>query len=79
MSNILKHANYLNAVVKSLKNGGLTKVPRQQIAESDARHVNSYTDEPLSRTSFQTYYSLDRSEKFRIFNYFNLGVLLQEN
>ena len=33
MSNLLKHANYLNAVLKSLKNRGLTKVPRQQIAE----------------------------------------------
>ena len=32
MSNLLKHANYLNAVLKSLKNRGLTWVPRQQIA-----------------------------------------------
>ena len=33
MSNILKHANYLNAVLKSLKTRCLTEVPRQQIAE----------------------------------------------
>ena len=33
MSNILKHANYLNGVLKSLKARGLTWVPRQQITE----------------------------------------------
>ena len=34
MSNLLKHANYLNAVLKSLKTRGLTQVPRQQIADA---------------------------------------------
>ena len=33
MSNILKHANYLNAILKSLKTRGLTEVPGQNIAE----------------------------------------------
>ena len=34
MSNLLKHANYLNAVLKFLKTPGLTELPRQQIAQS---------------------------------------------
>ena len=33
MSNLLKHANDLNAVLKSLKTRSLTQVPRQQIAD----------------------------------------------
>ena len=33
MSNLLKHANYLNAVLKSLKTRGLIQVPKQQISE----------------------------------------------
>ena len=50
------------------------KVPR-----SDARQVNSKTDELVSRTLFHSYSSFDRSEKFRTFIYFNFGVLLQKN
>ena len=46
---------------------------------SDARHVNSQTDELVYRTLFHSYCSFDRSEKFRAFIYFNFGVLLQEN
>ena len=33
MSSLLKHANYVNAVLKSLKTRGLTQIPRQQVAE----------------------------------------------
>ena len=33
MSDLLKHTNYLNAVLKSLKTRGLTLVPTQQILE----------------------------------------------
>ena len=50
------------------------KLPR-----SDARHVNSWTDEVVSLIVFHCYCSFDRSEKFRTFIYFNFGVLLQEN
>ena len=50
------------------------KLPR-----SDARHVNSKTDEHVPRTLFHFYFSFDRSEKFRTFIYFKVGVLLQEN
>ena len=50
------------------------KLPR-----SDARHVNKWTDELVSRTLFHSYRSFDRSEKFRTFIYFNFGVLLQDN
>ena len=42
------------------------KLPR-----ANARHVNSQTDELVSRTLFQSYCSFDRSEKFRTFIYFN--------
>ena len=79
MSNLLKHANYLNAVLKSLKTRGLTWVPRQKLSRSNARHVNSKTEEPMSGTLFRSYYSFDGSEKFRTFIYFNFGVFLQEN
>ena len=34
MFNLLKHANYLNAVLKSLKTRGLNKFPREQIARA---------------------------------------------
>ena len=50
------------------------KLPR-----SNARHVNSSTDELVSRTLFHSYCSFDRPEKFRTFSYFNFEVLLQEN
>ena len=33
MSNLLKHGNYLNTVLKSPKSRCLTQVPKQQIAE----------------------------------------------
>ena len=72
MSNLLKHADYLNTVLKSLKSPMLldNKLPR-----SDERHVNSWTDDELvSRTLFYSYCSFDRSEKFRTFIYFNFGV-----
>ena len=46
---------------------------------SDARHVNSQTDELVSRTLFHSYCSSDRSKKFRTIIYFKFGVLLQEN
>ena len=50
-----------------------------ELPRSDARHVNSWTDELVSRTLFHCYCGFDRSEKFRTFIYFNFGVLPQEN
>ena len=50
-----------------------------RLPRSDARHVNRWTDEFVSRTLFHSYCSFDRSEKFRIFIYFNIGVLPIEN
>ena len=50
-----------------------------KLLRSDACHVNSLTDELVSRTLFHSYCSFDRSEKFRAFIHFNFGVLLQEN
>ena len=75
MSNLLKHANYLNTVL-NVQNPTFSgnKLPR-----SDARHINSWTDELASRTLFHSYCSFDRSEKFRTPIYFNFGVLLLEN
>ena len=76
MSNLLKHANYLNTVLKFPKTPMFlgNKLPR-----SDVRHVNSWTDELVSRTLFHSHCGSDRSEKLRTIIYFNFGVLLQEN
>ena len=48
--------------------------PDNELPRSDERHVNSWTDELVSRTLFHS-----QSEKFGTFIYINFGVLLQEN
>ena len=45
-----------------------------KLPSPDARHVNNWSDEPLSRTFFHFYYSFDESEKFRTVIYFNFGL-----
>ena len=72
----LKTCKLLNVVLKSLKTRGLTQIPRQHLGNKLPR---SDAHEPLSRTFFQTYYSFDKSGRFRTFIYFKFGVLLQEN
>ena len=83
MSNLLKHASYLNTVLKSPTTRDMflgNKFPR-----SDARHAKLTSNyrltnfQVVSRTLFHSYCSFDRLEKFRTFIYFNFGVLLQEN
>ena len=43
MSNLLKHANYLNAVLKSPKTEVSLRFLGNKLPRSDARHVNSQT------------------------------------
>ena len=76
MSNLLKHCKLSKYSIEISEDPMFlgNKLPR-----SDARHVNNWTDELVSRTLFHSYCSFDRSEKFRTFIYFNFGVLLQEN
>ena len=76
MPNLLKHANYLNTVLKSPKDPMFLS---EKLPRSDASHGNSWTAELVSRILFHSYCSFDRSQKLRTFIYFNFGVLLQEN
>ena len=50
MSNILKHANYLKQYWNLSRPEVSLRFIGNKLPRSDARHVNSWTDEPLSRT-----------------------------
>ena len=76
MSNLLEHAKLSKCSIEISEDPMFLD---NKLPMSDARPVNSQTNELVSCTIFHSYCSFDRSEKVRTFIYFNFEVLLQEN